>query len=98
MPKEVPWICSRPPTPSALTLEGKVGLYFSSAPPLPADTTSQLWAILDKPISTGTVAADSGNNTRLLIRRVPEPSEVKECAVSVEPEGGHPQPTGPISL
>jgi len=37
------------------------------------------------PRNTNAVAADSGNKTRLLIRRVPELLEAKKFAVSVEP-------------
>ena len=81
-----------------VTPRKKCALFFLSAPPLPAGKTSQLRAILDQPISAGTCATDSGNKTRLLICRVSELSEVKKFAVSAEPEGGHPQPTGPIYL
>jgi anti-sigma-K factor RskA len=76
----------------------KALFYAFNMPPLPSGKTYQLWAILDKPISAGTFAPDAGNKTRLLIKRVPELTRINKFAVSLEPEGGRPAPTGPIYL
>jgi anti-sigma-K factor RskA len=73
-------------------------LYVFNMPPLPADKTYQLWAILDKPISAATFGTDRGNKSRVMISRVPQLDRIKQFAVSVEPDGGSPQPTGPIYL
>jgi anti-sigma-K factor RskA len=73
-------------------------LYAFNMPPLPAGKTYQLWAVLDKPISAGTFGTDTGHKGRLLTPRMPELSRIKKFAVSVEPEGGQPQPTGQIYL
>ena len=73
-------------------------LYAFNMPPLPAGKTYQLWAILDKPISAGTFGTDTGNKGRILTSRMPELSRIKKFAVSLEPEGGQPQPTGQIYL
>jgi anti-sigma-K factor RskA len=73
-------------------------LYAFNMPPLPPDKTYQLWAILDRPISAGTFGTDRGNKSRVLIPRVPQLDRIKQFAVSVEPDGGSPQPTGPIYL
>jgi anti-sigma-K factor RskA len=53
---------------------------------------------VDKPISAGTFGTDRGNKSRVLIRQIPELSRIKKFAVSLEPEGGQPQPTGQIYL
>jgi hypothetical protein len=73
-------------------------LYAFNMPPLPPDKTYQLWAILDKPVSAATFGTDRGNKSRVLIPRVPRLDRIKQFAVSVEPDGGSPQPTGPIYL
>ena len=73
-------------------------LYAFNMPPLPPDKTYQLWAILDRPISAGTFGTDRGNKSRVMISRVPQLDRIKQFAVSVEPDGGSPQPTGPIYL
>jgi len=73
--------------------------YAFNMPPLPPGKTYQLWAIVDKPVSAGTFDTDMGQKGRLLIRSIPEDiSRIKKFAVSLEPEGGRPQPTGDIYL
>jgi anti-sigma-K factor RskA len=73
-------------------------LYAFNMPPLPAGKIYQLWAILDKPISAGTFGTEPGNKSRVFIQRIPELTRTKKFAVTMEPEGGRPQPTGPILL
>jgi anti-sigma-K factor RskA len=72
--------------------------YAFNLPPLPGGKTYQLWAILDKPVSAGTFAADVGQKARMIVRGAPELARITKFAVSVEPEGGRPQPTGDIYL
>ncbi|MGH7206016.1 MAG: anti-sigma factor domain-containing protein [Nitrospiraceae bacterium] len=86
----------------------KALLYGFNMPPLPHGKTYQLWAVLDKPISAGIqttdhisagiFGTDTGHKSRLVIRRMPELTHITKFAVSLEPEGGRPQPTGVIYL
>lgn len=76
----------------------KAFFYGFNLPPLPAGKTYQLWAIAGKPISTGVFATDAGQKSRLVIRGIPDPASVTKFAVSIEPQGGQPQPTGEIYL
>lgn len=58
----------------------------------------QLWAIADgKPISWG-VFAVSQNNTLLKLKEDQTPAGLQAFAVTLEPKGGVPQPTGPMYL
>ena len=75
-----------------------VWLYCVNLPESPAGTTYQLWAVHDKPVSVGTFHMDTGETAHLLVKKVPSFSEAKTFAVSLEPSGGRPQPTGPIYL
>lgn len=76
----------------------KALFYAFNLPALPPDKTYQLWAIVDKPISAGTFAPDQGQKTRGVVRSLPSPTKITKFAVSVEPLGGRPQPTGAIYL
>ena len=76
----------------------KVWLYSVNLPECPTGTTYQLWAILDKPVSIGTFYMDTGDTAHLLVKRVANFTSAKTFAVSLEPSGGRPQPTGPIYL
>ena len=76
----------------------KAFLYAFNMPPLPPGKTYQLWAILDRPVSAATFGTDSGNKSRIMIRRIRDMSQIKNFAVSMEPEGGQLQPTGQIYL
>ncbi len=76
----------------------KVWLYSVNLPESPAGTTYQLWAIHDKPMSIGTFQMDTGKAAQLLVKKAPSFADAKAFAVSLEPSGGRPQPTGPIYL
>ena len=76
----------------------KAWLYSVNLPECPAGTTYQLWAIRDKPISIGTFQMDTGKTAHLLVKKVLSFMDAKTFAVSLEPSGGRPQPTGPIYL
>ena len=76
----------------------KVWLYSVNLPESPAGTTYQLWAVHDKPISIGTFQMDTGETAHLLVKRVLNFTNAKTFAVSLEPSGGRPQPTGPMYL
>ena len=75
-----------------------VWLYSMNLPESPTGTTYQLWAIHDKPISIGIFQMSTGKTAHLLVKKVPRFTDAKTFAVSLEPSGGRPQPTGPIYL
>ncbi len=75
--------------------------YANNLPALPAGKTYQLWIITDKsdkPASAGVFSLDHGRKGRIMLRDMPDASRIKQFAVSIEPEGGRPQPTGGIYL
>ena len=76
----------------------KAFFYAFNMPELPPGKTYQLWAIVDKPMSAGTFRTDSGHKSRVVLKDLPDLSRVSKFAVSLEPEGGRPQPTGTIYL
>ena len=76
----------------------KVWLYSVNLPECPTGTTYQLWAIHDKPMSIGTFQMDRGETAHLLVKKTPSFTDAKTFAISLEPSGGRPQPTGPIYL
>lgn len=76
----------------------KAFFYGFNLPSLPAGKTYQLWAIVDKPFSAGTFGIDPGHKGRALVKGLPDLAHITQFAVSLEPEGGRPQPTGAIML
>lgn len=76
----------------------KAWLYSVNLPECPTGTTYQLWAIRDRPISIGTFHMDTGETAHLLVKKVLNFTDAKTFAVSLEPAGGRPQPTGPMYL
>lgn len=72
--------------------------YASNLPELPAGKTYQLWVITDKPVSVGVFAIDRGRKGRIMMHDIPAISRIKQFAVSMEPAGGRPQPSGSIYL
>lgn len=76
----------------------KAWLYAYNLPALPSGKVYQLWAIDDKPVSAGVFGLDTGLKARMLIRNMTEFSRMKKFAVTVEPDGGRPEPTGAIYL
>jgi hypothetical protein len=81
--------------------ESKQGiLWVSGLPPLPLEKSYELWAFVgDQPMPAGTFDAKSGAATVIPISRQEtlDGAPVK-FAVSVEPKGGAPKPTGAIVL
>ena len=76
----------------------KAWLYSVNLPESLAGTTYQLWAVHDKPISIGTFQMDAGETAHLLVKKVLNFTNAKTFAVSLEPSGGRPQPTGQMYL
>lgn len=77
----------------------KALLYAFNLPLLPSGNTYQLWTITDNtPVSAATFTIDAGQKARVMIRGLPELTFDTKLAVSVEPNGGRPQPTGAFYL
>ncbi len=74
-------------------------LYVSNLAPLPEDQTYQLWFIVgDQPHSAGILRTDEAGSAFARVELPPDLVDVAGAAVSLEPAGGVPQPTGPIVL
>lgn len=73
-------------------------LYSALLPECPRGTTYQVWAIEEKPVNIGTFHIGPGQTSHLLVKRLPAFTRARAFAVSLEPTGGRPQPTGPIYL
>jgi anti-sigma-K factor RskA len=78
------------------------GMVFNAVnlPPLPAGRTYQVWVLTSAspPISAGVFAPDASGSVRLVIKTpedIPPPTRV---AVTLEPAGGVPAPTGDMYL
>ena len=72
--------------------------YANNLPELPAGKTYQLWIITDRPVSVGVFSLDRGHKGRMMLQNMPEAGKIQKFAVSMEPAGGRPQPTGSIHL
>jgi anti-sigma-K factor RskA len=73
------------------------GLVFaaSALPPLPAGRTYQLWVVTaNRPISAGLVRPDDNGAVTAYFATPPDIPAPVAMAVTVEPEGGVPAPTG----
>ena len=68
-------------------------------PPAPVDKSYQLWLVPmnGAPISAGVFNPKSGQMSHMMMK-VPAGLTAKEFAVSLEPAGGMPHPTGPMVL
>jgi len=66
--------------------------------PLPTDRQYQLWVFLEgKPVDAGVFDADAQGRALFESKDFPQPN-AQNFAVTVEPRGGVPSPTGPIVL
>ena len=81
--------------------ESKQGiLWVSGLPPLPLEKSYELWAFVgDQPVPAGTFDANADGATVIPISKQENLGEAPvKFAVSVEPKGGSPSPTGAIVL
>lgn len=73
--------------------------YAFDLPALPQDKTYELWFIAaGKPVAAGTFAVDPRGAASLRVDRVADAGTIEAWAVTVEPRGGVPQPTGAVVL
>ena len=73
--------------------------YAFNLPPLQPDRTYQLWFIAGgKPASAGTFSVDPRGTGSLRVERVVDVEDIQAWAVTIEPQGGVPQPTGEMVL
>jgi anti-sigma-K factor RskA len=73
--------------------------YAFDLPALPSDKTYELWFIAaGKPVAAGTFAVDPRGAASLRVDRVADVQQIQAWAVTVEPSGGVPQPTGAMVL
>ncbi len=75
-------------------------LVASNLPPVPAGKTYQLWAITGKaaPVPAGIFAVDASGRSSLRVPPVSGVDAVDVFAVTLEPAGGLPAPSGPMVL
>jgi anti-sigma-K factor RskA len=67
--------------------------------PVPAGRAYQLWFIKDgKPVPSVTFKPEPDGHAKVEQVSVPPDGDVSAAAITVEPEGGSPQPTSPILL
>ncbi len=93
------------PTPQAsghtfVSPERGEAVFYAANLPAPAPgKTYQLWWIQDgKPVSAGVFGVDAHGSGSLRVAHVPPAGQVQAWAVTVEPEGGVPAPTGDMVL
>ncbi|MFL6233650.1 MAG: anti-sigma factor, partial [Thermoanaerobaculia bacterium] len=73
--------------------------YAFDLPPLPAGKTYELWFIAaGKPVAAGTFDVDPRGTGTVRVERVTDASQIQAWAVTIEPRGGVPQPTGAMVL
>jgi hypothetical protein len=74
--------------------------YASNLPVLPSTRTYQLWLVPTQgnPISAGVFRVDASGNGQIFLPSLPAGVAAKAFAVTLEPAGGVPQPTGPKVL
>ena len=78
---------------------GRLILYAHNLPPVPDGRTYQVWVIVeDRPTSVGLFRSDSQGEAKYDAGRIPDLDGPVTVAVTLEPDGGVPQPTGPIVL
>ena len=78
---------------------GRLFLYVENLDPLPAGQTYQIWLIVDgTPVSAGVFDVQADGSARLNGEPLPGFEGAVTVAVTVEPAGGVPQPTGPMVL
>lgn len=71
-------------------------LVITGLPPLEPGKTYQVWLIAGAPVSAGLLTVDSNGQGVLIVTSQEAIGSFNSLGISVEPEGGSPQPTGDI--
>ncbi len=71
-------------------------LVVTGLPPLQPGKTYQVWLIGNAPVSAGLLTVDANGQGVLIITSKESIGSFKSLGISVEPQGGSPQPTGDI--
>jgi anti-sigma-K factor RskA len=76
------------------------GLVFAATnlPALPPGRVYQLWIVADAPISAGIARPGNPGDFNVVTSTAAQKDKAKAFAVTIEPEGGRPAPTGPMFL
>ncbi len=79
---------------------GGLLFYTTNLQPLPASRTYELWLIPTEgsPVDAGVFNTDSRGNGQVILPPLPPGLTAKAFAVTIEPAGGVPAPTGPKVL
>ncbi|MBM4336679.1 MAG: anti-sigma factor [Deltaproteobacteria bacterium] len=78
---------------------GRLILYAYDLPPVPDGRTYQLWVIVgEQPQSAGLFRSDSSGEAKYDSARLQDLDGPVTVAVTLEPAGGAPRPTGPLVL
>ncbi|HEV8306451.1 MAG TPA: anti-sigma factor [Methylomirabilota bacterium] len=80
--------------------DSRQGFFVTSGlPAVPSGKTYQLWVISGgKPISAGTFTVDQAGTSTLTVGPIPEATQPDVFAVTLEPAGGLPAPSGQMYL
>jgi anti-sigma-K factor RskA len=80
--------------------KAKTGMLLAgNLAPLPTDKQYELWVFAEgKPVAAGVFDADASGRALFESTSLPGVSPAQNFAVTIEPRGGVPQPTGPIVL
>ena len=79
--------------------ERKALFYAANLPAIPPGKTYQLWIIAaNKPFDAGIFSVDQNGNAFLRVESLSEADKAQKFAVTLEPAGGVPQPTGEMHL
>jgi anti-sigma-K factor RskA len=73
-------------------------LFVANLPPAPAGKAYELWTIAEAPRPAGVFQVDAAGRATHPVEAAPAGTTVKVFAVTLEPAGGVPAPTGPIVL
>jgi anti-sigma-K factor RskA len=71
-------------------------LVISGLPPLEPGRTYQVWLIGNAPVSAGLLTVDENGQSVLIVTSEEAIGSFNSLGISIEPEGGSPQPTGEI--
>jgi anti-sigma-K factor RskA len=71
-------------------------LVVTGLPPLEPGKTYQVWLIAGAPVSAGLLTVDANGQGVLIVTSTESIGSFQSLGISIEPQGGSPQPTGDI--